>query len=83
VQFACFVAFNMVWLYVAFAPEVAAGYHAGHESWAVRWLWHPLWNPPAVGRWVYLSQLIGIAAGTAWNYLLNFYWTWGAGDGRG
>ena len=77
VQFTCFVAMNVVWLHLVFEPAAAASYHAGAQSFVERWLWHPLLEPPDVGRWIYLSQLIGIAAGTAWNYLLNFYWTWG------
>ena len=82
VQFACFVAFNMVWLHTAFDPQLASAYHAGQDAWLKRWFWHPLWNPPDVGNWVYLSQLLGIGAGTAWNYLLNFYWTWGQSPGE-
>lgn len=82
VQFLCFVAFNVVWLHAAFDAGAVAAYHAGQDSFVTRWLWHPLWEPPAVGNWVYLSQLLGIGVGTAWNYLLNFYWTWGRDAGE-
>lgn len=77
VQFLSFVALNVVWLHLFHDAQVVADYYAGQASWLERWLWHPLWHPPDVGNWVYLSQLLGIGAGTAWNYLLNFYWTWG------
>ncbi len=78
IQFAVFVVMNMVWLHAAFDAESRAGYHAGAGSWVERWLWHPLVDPPEVGRWVYLSQLFGIGCGMFWNYLLNFYWTFAA-----
>jgi dolichol-phosphate mannosyltransferase len=28
------------------------------------------------GIWTYLSQLAGIALGTVWNFVSNFFWTW-------
>jgi dolichol-phosphate mannosyltransferase len=28
------------------------------------------------GIWTYLSQLVGIALGTVWNFVSNFFWTW-------
>ena len=33
-------------------------------------------DPPDVGRWMYLSQLAGIAVATLWNFTANFFWTW-------
>ncbi|MEE2755618.1 MAG: GtrA family protein [Myxococcota bacterium] len=38
-------------------------------------------KPPEIGGYIYLSQLIGIAVATVWNYLANFNWTWGSKDG--
>lgn len=76
IQFLVFVAANMVWLITVADAATVARYHHATSGWLERWLWHPLVQPPQVGRWVYLSQLIGIACGTGWNYLLNFYWTW-------
>lgn len=29
-----------------------------------------------VGRWIYVSQLTGIAVATLWNFFANFFWTW-------
>lgn len=82
VQFAIFVVMNTVWLYTVLEPGQAAAYHLDARSGIGRWSWHLLVDPPNVGNWVYLSQLLGIAGGTAWNYLLNFYWTWAEGKGR-
>jgi putative flippase GtrA len=49
----------------------------GEEASALeRYLIRPIANPPDVGYWKYLSQLIGIGAATFWNYIVNFYWTW-------
>jgi putative flippase GtrA len=33
-------------------------------------------DPPDVGRWIYVSQLAGIAVATLWNFTANFFWTW-------
>jgi putative flippase GtrA len=33
-------------------------------------------DPPDVGRWMYVSQLAGIALATLWNFTANFFWTW-------
>jgi putative flippase GtrA len=33
-------------------------------------------DPPDVGRWMYVSQLAGIAVATLWNFTANFFWTW-------
>lgn len=76
IQFCVFVACNIGWLYLVFEPAAIDAYHQTTQRGVERWLWHPLVEPPDVGNWVYLSQLVGIAGGTAWNYLLNFYWTW-------
>ena len=33
-------------------------------------------SPPDVGRWIYVSQLAGIAVATLWNFTANLLWTW-------
>jgi len=38
--------------------------------------------PPPVGAWQYGAQLAGVGVATTWNFLANFYWTWGGGGGR-
>ncbi len=45
-------------------------------GWFERVILHPVTNPPAVGNWMYLAQLVGIAVATLWNFFANFYWTW-------
>lgn len=78
IQFLVFVVMNMVWLLLLFDVDTVTRYHMAADSWNERWLWHPFVDPPDVGNWVYVSQLMGIACGTFWNYLLSFYWTWAA-----
>ena len=41
-----------------------------------KYLIRPIIDPPEVGNWKYLSQLLGIGAATFWNYIVNLYWTW-------
>jgi putative flippase GtrA len=76
IQFVVFVAMNVAWLLLFGGQQAIDAYGAGAGSFAQRWLWHPFVEPPSVGKLVYLSQLFGIGAAMAWNYLLNFYWTW-------
>jgi dolichol-phosphate mannosyltransferase len=38
-------------------------------------------DPPDVGAWMYLSQLVGIGIATLWNFMANFFWTWKHGTG--
>jgi putative flippase GtrA len=76
IQFLIFVTMNLAWLLLFFDPATIEAYFAGAGSTFERWVWHPLVEPPHVGRLVYLSQILGIGAATVWNYLLNFYWTW-------
>ena len=59
--------------------EAIDAYTAGTGDFVDRWILHPVREPPDVGRLVYLSQLFGIGGAMAWNYLLNFYWTWAEG----
>lgn len=81
IQFFVFVGTNVLWLLSFGSAEAIAGYHTGEPTF-YRWVIHPLVDPPEVGRMVYLSQLGGIGAAMAWNYLLNFYWTWAKRPGE-
>jgi putative flippase GtrA len=76
IQFVAFVAMNVAWLLLFGGRAAIDAYGAGSSSFAQRWLWHPFFEPPDVGKLVYVSQLAGIGAAMAWNYLANFYWTW-------
>jgi dolichol-phosphate mannosyltransferase len=67
-QLATFIALNAVWTSL-YLPDSAITGSGLVERWIT--------NPPDVGRWAYVSQLAGIAIATLWNYLCNFYWTWG------
>jgi putative flippase GtrA len=78
IQFLIFVAMNIAWLLLFGGDAAIEAYGAGAHSWAERWLWHPIAQPPEVGKLIYVSQIVGIGAATVWNYLLNFYWTWAA-----
>lgn len=75
-QFLTFVALNMAWLHLRGGVEAVARYQAGAHDAVERHLWRPLVSPPDVGSLVFPSQIGGIAVATAWNYLVNFYWTW-------
>jgi dolichol-phosphate mannosyltransferase len=33
-------------------------------------------QPPAVGGWKYVSQLLGIGLAAVWNFVANLAWTW-------
>jgi putative flippase GtrA len=76
IQFVVFIAMNVAWLLLFGSDAEIAAYGAGSGSFSQRWLWHPFFQPPDVGKLVYVSQLAGIGAAMAWNYLANFYWTW-------
>lgn len=78
IQFVTFAAMNMAFLVTMFDVSTRTAYHhAGLvRTWNERWLVHPFVDPPDVGPWVYVSQVVGVGAATVWNYLLNYYWTW-------
>jgi len=40
----------------------------------------PFTNPPEVGNWIFISQLVGIGVAMFWNFMANFYWTWRHGE---
>ena len=66
-QWTLYNALNLLWFWWLFEGDLNL-YFGGSLS--------ILRDPPQVGRWIYISQLCGIAAATAWNFLANFYWTW-------
>jgi len=57
---------------VAGILEVEAAGGVESQGWLQEWIV----RPPAVGAWIYMSQLGGIVVGTFWNFFANFYWTW-------
>jgi putative flippase GtrA len=76
IQFIIFVAMNVAWLLLFGGRQAIDAYAAGTSGFFERWVMHPVREAPDVGKLVYLSQLFGIGGAMAWNYLLNFYWTW-------
>lgn len=81
-QWAIFVIFNMIWLAALFSYQDLIDYNNGIVNWFDKWIIHPVLNPPDVGSMKYLSQLIGIAVATFWNFLMNYYWTWAGKDNK-
>ena len=80
VQWAVFLVANLGWLYFELAEGSWDLYYQRHLS---QGAWHSLiLSPPEVGGWVYLSQVVGIGASTAWNFLLNYHWTWASQEQR-
>ena len=78
-QWLSFILFNLTWVYLGVleGPNVD-GWSSyapllNQEGWRVL-----VTTPPRVGDLVYASQLLGILLATAWNFLANHYWTWGA-----
>ena len=76
VQLLIFVAGNVAWMHLTYAPEKIDAYFATAGSPFARFVMHPLFAPPEVGRLMYLSQLAGIGTAVIWNFLANFHWTW-------
>jgi putative flippase GtrA len=75
-QLLIFVGGNVLWMYWTWAPAAIDDYFATAGGGFARYVLHPLFAPPEVGRLMYLSQLAGIVAGVLWNFLANFHWTW-------
>ena len=74
IQWFLFVTLNLLWLNLlwdshAYFHEISV--LQGTDFWLA-----PVLNPPEVGQWKYLSQLVGIGVATFWNFLVNFFWTW-------
>lgn len=82
IQLLVFVAMNMAWPFVLGDETAIAAHRMSAGSFTERWLWRPFVAPVEVGKLIYVSQLCGIGAALAWNYLLNFYWTWATRERR-
>jgi len=76
VQWSVFVTLNVFAFLLLASSEVVDQYwsQAGDGFWP-RFI-HPIVEPPPVGNFKYLSQLVGIGVATFWNFLVNFNWTW-------
>ena len=72
IQWSVFVFFNTVWFLILSGHAQFEAYFDGSSSWLLK----PIFSPPEVGGFKYVSQLMGIGVATFWNFLLNFYWTW-------
>jgi putative flippase GtrA len=76
-QWSVFVALNAILAWILGAGAADGGTGRGVVA--------AITDPPDVGRWIYASQLAGIAVATLWNFTANFFWTWrrdkGAADG--
>jgi putative flippase GtrA len=81
IQFFSFVIMNIVWFLVVFNTETRSLFFTGKSGWSNGWLWHAFIDPPHVGGYTYISQLIGVEIAVIWNYVINNLWTW-APDGR-
>lgn len=74
-QWSAFVLGNLLWAYLEVGHDPQSWHH--YQATLNQGAWHHvITTPPQVGDWVYLSQLIGIGGATAWNFLVNYYWTW-------
>lgn len=77
-QWNAFLLCNVLWAYLGLSADPSAELWSTYAPRLIQGGWQALiLNPPRVGDWVYVSQLIGIAVATVWNFLLNYYWTWG------
>ena len=76
VQWTVFLLSNVAVLAIVYGEAPFANYldQAGPSASAV--VQTLVVSPPDIGGFVYLSQLMGIAVATGWNYLANFNWTW-------
>ena len=77
-QWLSFIVFNLLWVYLGVNQgpniDIWSSYAPllNQEGWRLL-----ITTPPKVGDLVYASQLMGIVFATAWNFLANYYWTWG------
>jgi putative flippase GtrA len=83
IQWSVFVAANVCWTIVFQSDSAGEVAPMGDGSWVDTYVWKPIADPPQVGNFKYLSQLLGIGAATLWNYFANFYWTWGVKRTKG
>ena len=73
-QWSVFVALNAILAWILGAGAAGGGTERGIVA--------AIYDPPDVGRWIFASQLAGIAVATLWNFTANFFWTWRRDKGR-
>lgn len=77
-QWVTFLIGNVAWAYLGLSEDPNADPWTSYAPLLINSGWQAMvMTPPKVGNWIYLSQLIGIAVATVWNFLVNYYWTWG------
>lgn len=81
IQWSIFVAMNMFWVVLLNGEEGLDKYQPGTGGFLSRFIIDSIADPPNVGDWKYLSQLIGLGASTFWNYFVNLNWTWKSKSG--
>ena len=77
VQWVSFVGLNVLLLRLFFPADWSSWLQEAQGA----WLRAAVASPPEVGIWKYFSQLCGIALAVGWNFLANFYLTWGTTEG--
>ena len=76
-QWTVFIGSNILWVYLGLCADPNADLWSNYAPLLSQGGWQAIvLSPPQVGNWVYVSQLIGIAVATVWNFLANYYWTW-------
>jgi putative flippase GtrA len=76
IQWCLFVCANMVWVSIIDGPTPSEQYFDSSRGFFDTYIWGPIIQPPDVGNFKYISQLIGIGVATLWNFFVNFFWTW-------
>ena len=80
IQWSVFLIANLGCLWWLSGSEAIESYFAAGDAGFAGSAKRLIMEPPDVGHWIYLSQIVGIGVATVWNYLANFYWTWRTGD---
>ena len=78
-QWLVFVVVNYAWFSVVASGAEQQLFAAAHPGALDRWLVGPVLDPPDVGAFKYVAQLIGIGVAMGWNFLANLHWTWKRG----
>lgn len=77
-QWSIFLLCNLLWIYFDLSHGPNIDLWSNYAPLLIQGGWQVIIiTPPRVGDWVYLSQMIGIAVATLWNFSINYYWTWG------
>ena len=80
VQWAIFIIGNVFTLRLLEGEGAVAGYFDAAGDILSAQMMLPIIAPPDVGYWVLGTQAVGIGVATGWNFLANFFWTWGVSD---